>query len=94
MAKIPDTMRGLLKSTPSKSYELTSLPVPRPGPGDLLVKVLRASVCGSDIMLYNWTEGKRDIGLFQKRNCSSSYFIDTPCLGSSQNDRNWGNTSI
>ncbi|XP_065191971.1 L-threonine 3-dehydrogenase-like [Sycon ciliatum] len=61
MAAVPDSMTGLLKSNPTKSYDLTTLPVPKPESGELLVKVLRASICGSDIMLYNWTEGARVI---------------------------------
>lgn len=33
---------------------MTDVPEPKPGPGELLLKVLAASVCGSDIHLYDW----------------------------------------
>ena len=57
MAAIPKTMKALVKTKEQESYELQEMPVPEPQTGELLVKVIRASICGSDIALYKWNEG-------------------------------------
>lgn len=33
---------------------LVEKPVPRPGPGEILLKVEAAGICGTDIQIYNW----------------------------------------
>ncbi|XP_004347831.1 hypothetical protein CAOG_04006 [Capsaspora owczarzaki ATCC 30864] len=53
---IPATMKALVKTKPTASYELVEIPVPVPGDGELLIKVERVSICGSDINLYTWNE--------------------------------------
>ena len=55
--EIPQTMKALVKEKPGISYEYKDVPVPRPGQGELLVKVKKVAICGSDIMLYQWGEG-------------------------------------
>lgn len=58
MATIPKSMKALVKETPSESYEYKVVPVPQPNLGELLVKVNKVAICGSDITLYKWGESK------------------------------------
>lgn len=51
---LPRTMRALVKATEAPGAELREVPVPEPGPGDVLVRVLAASVCGTDVHIERW----------------------------------------
>ncbi|XP_031574222.1 uncharacterized protein LOC116308013 [Actinia tenebrosa] len=51
-----DKTKVLIKETEREGYEYKEMPIPEPGKGELLVKVLLASICGSDIALYKWNE--------------------------------------
>jgi threonine 3-dehydrogenase len=53
---IPTRMQALVKSTPAGGAELLEVDVPGVGPDDVLVKVLAASICGTDLHLYQWDE--------------------------------------
>ncbi|MGE5612772.1 MAG: L-threonine 3-dehydrogenase [Bacillota bacterium] len=51
------TMKGLIKSKPEPGAEYREdLPIPQIGPDDVLVKVKRTAICGTDIHIYDWTE--------------------------------------
>lgn len=50
----PRTMRALAKTRPEPGAELIERPVPRPGAGEVLLKMEAASICGTDIHLYRW----------------------------------------
>lgn len=45
-------MRAVVAKGP-KDYKLTTVPVPVPGPGELLMKVAACGICGSDIHAYH-----------------------------------------
>jgi threonine 3-dehydrogenase len=47
-------MRALCKSRPEPGAELIETDIPRPGPDDILVKIRAASICGTDLHIYNW----------------------------------------
>jgi len=47
-------VRAVVKRKPGPGAELTEVAVPRPGPGQVLVKVLATSICGSDLHIYTW----------------------------------------
>ena len=49
-----ETMRALCKSRPEPGAELIETDIPRPGPDDILVKIRAASICGTDLHIYNW----------------------------------------
>lgn len=50
-------MRGILKSQPCAGGEYSeSIPVPKPGDRDVLVRVRASAICGTDIHIYNWSE--------------------------------------
>jgi threonine 3-dehydrogenase len=51
---LPRTMRALVKETAAPGAALREVPVPEPGPGELLVRVLAASVCGTDVHIERW----------------------------------------
>lgn len=48
---IPDTMRAVVTHGPH-DYRLEEVPVPRPGPGEVLAKVEACGVCASDVKCY------------------------------------------
>src|SRR5271168_4797513 len=50
------TMQAISKVRPGEGLELTEVPVPVPGPGDVLIKVLKTSICGTDVHIYNWDD--------------------------------------
>jgi threonine 3-dehydrogenase len=50
----PRTMRAIVKAGPGPGVEIHEVPVPSCGPGELLVRVLRAGVCGTDVHIYLW----------------------------------------
>ncbi len=53
---IPKTMRAVIKPERAPGLKLTEWPVPEIGPGEVLVKVRAASICGTDLHIYNWDE--------------------------------------
>ncbi len=48
------TMRALAKTRPEPGAELIERLVPTPGPGEVLLKMVAASICGTDYHLYSW----------------------------------------
>ena len=48
------TMRAIAKLTPGPGLQMTEVPVPRPGINDVLIKIKKTSICGTDIHIYNW----------------------------------------
>jgi len=48
------TMMAVVKESAAPGLAYKKLPVPRPGPGQVLVKVAAASVCGTDSLIYEW----------------------------------------
>jgi threonine 3-dehydrogenase len=49
-------MRALRKVEAGSGAELLEVPVPEPGPGEVLVRVHAASVCGTDLHIFEWNE--------------------------------------
>lgn len=47
-------MKAVLKATPAPGFALQEVDEPQPGPGDVLLRVAAASVCGTDVHLYDW----------------------------------------
>ena len=52
-------MQAVVKAKAAPGIELREVPVPTPGPGEVLVRVQTASVCGTDLHIYNWDPGPR-----------------------------------
>ncbi|HLT91635.1 MAG TPA: L-threonine 3-dehydrogenase [Woeseiaceae bacterium] len=53
-------MRALVKSKPEPGIWLEEIPRPKPGHNDVLIKVRRAAICGTDIHIYRWDEWARN----------------------------------
>ncbi|MES2861949.1 MAG: alcohol dehydrogenase catalytic domain-containing protein, partial [Pseudomonadota bacterium] len=51
-----DTMKALAKMRPEVGLELIDAPIPVAGPEDVLIRVHRTAVCGTDIHIWNWDE--------------------------------------
>jgi threonine 3-dehydrogenase len=54
MGDIPRTMRALVKERPGPGMTLREVPVPAIGPTDVLIRVLKAGICGTDLHIWNW----------------------------------------
>lgn len=48
------TMRAVVKTAPGPGAEIKEVPVPVCGAGELLLRVLRAGVCGTDLHIHSW----------------------------------------
>lgn len=51
-----DRMRALAKLKPEPGIWLEDAPIPEPGPEDVLIRVQRTAICGTDVHIYNWDE--------------------------------------
>ncbi len=52
---MPDgNMKAVIKRKPGPGAELSEFPIPKPGLGEVLVRVKVTSICGSDLHIYNW----------------------------------------
>jgi threonine 3-dehydrogenase len=47
-------MRAILKPGPAPGLEMADVPVPEPGPGEVLLAVKAASICGTDLHIRAW----------------------------------------
>ena len=50
------TMKALVKTTAAPGVSLEEVPVPRPGPGELLIRIEKVAICGTDVHIYDWNE--------------------------------------
>lgn len=48
------TMKALVKKEPAPGLSLEEVPVPEVGEFDVLIRILRSSVCGTDVHIYEW----------------------------------------
>ena len=51
-----DTMLALVKDRRGAGLALRSVPVPAAGPGDVVIRVLKTAICGTDVHIYEWDE--------------------------------------
>ncbi len=47
-------MKALVKTAPQAGFTLSDVPVPTIGPTDVLIRVEKAGVCGTDAHIYGW----------------------------------------
>ncbi len=55
------TMRALAKTRPAPGAELVQRPIPTPGPGEVLLHMEAASICGTDYHLYSWDHWAQEV---------------------------------
>ena len=48
------TMRALVKPAAGPGLEIRSVPIPQPGPGQVLVRVRAGGICGTDLHIWRW----------------------------------------
>ena len=47
-------MKALVKSRAERGLWLTDVPEPKPGINDVLIRIHRTGICGTDLHIYNW----------------------------------------
>lgn len=48
------TMKALVKAKGEEGLWLEEVPLPQPDKTDVLIKILRTAICGTDVHIYNW----------------------------------------
>jgi threonine 3-dehydrogenase len=52
-------MKALVKARPEEGLWLQEVPVPEAGINDVLVRIRKTSICGTDVHIWNWDEWAR-----------------------------------
>ena len=52
-------MHALVKQSPAPGIDLADIPKPTVGHNDVLIRVKRTAICGTDVHIYNWDEWAR-----------------------------------
>lgn len=47
-------MHALVKTKADKGLELIDIPMPEVGPNDILIKIHKTAICGTDLHIWNW----------------------------------------
>jgi len=50
------TMKALVKAKPEKGLWLQDVPIPEIGHNEVLIKIIKTAICGTDIHIYKWDE--------------------------------------
>lgn len=51
---ITGTMKALVKKYPREGLWLDEVPIPQPGINDVLIRIHKTSICGTDVHIWNW----------------------------------------
>ena len=51
-----EKMKALVKAKPSEGLWMEQVLIPAPGPGDVLIKVNKSAICGTDAHIWKWDE--------------------------------------
>ncbi|WP_214647506.1 L-threonine 3-dehydrogenase [Alterinioella nitratireducens] len=49
-------MKALVKAKPEAGLWMERVPVPEPGPREVLIKVRKSAICGTDVHIWKWDE--------------------------------------
>ena len=49
-----NTMWALVKDKPQEGITMKKVPIPSVGYNDVKIKILKTSICGTDVHIYNW----------------------------------------
>ena len=49
-----ETMKAIVKAKPEPGLWLADVPVPKIRHNEVLIKILRSAICGTDVHIYNW----------------------------------------
>ena len=47
-------MKALVKTRPQVGLELKEVPTPEPGPDEVRIHIMKSSICGTDLHIYDW----------------------------------------
>ena len=53
---MPQTMKALVKKEPAKGIWMLQVPLPEVGPNEVLIKLEKTAICGTDLHIYKWDE--------------------------------------
>ena len=67
-------MKALVKSKSEPGLWLDDIEAPRPGINDVLIRVKRAGICGTDVHIYKWVGSSR----VDLQACKLEYSIVSP----------------
>jgi len=51
-----ETMKALVKAKPEPGVWMDEVPVPEIGPTDVLIKIRKTAICGTDVHIYSWDD--------------------------------------
>jgi len=49
-------MKAIVKIKPEKGIWMADVPMPSVGPNDVLIKIKKSAICGTDLHIYKWDE--------------------------------------
>jgi threonine 3-dehydrogenase len=49
-------MKALVKAKPEPGLWLERVPIPEIGPNDVLIKVKKSAICGTDVHIWKWDD--------------------------------------
>jgi len=49
-------MKAIVKKNPERGIWMEDVPMPTVGPNDVLIKIKKAAICGTDLHIYKWDE--------------------------------------
>ena len=49
-------MKALVKSKPEPGLWMDEVDIPEPGPDEVLIKIQKTAICGTDLHIYEWNE--------------------------------------
>ena len=53
-------MDAIVKPSAAPGLELRQVPVPVPGPGEVLIQIHKTAICGTDVHIYQWNQWSKD----------------------------------
>lgn len=72
-------MKAVVKVGPQPGIELMEVPIPTPGPGEILIKVEATAICGTDMHYYHWNKSGQDFA--QKYHVQWPLTLGHECAG-------------
>ena len=57
-------MRALVKPAAGPGLEMAEVPAPAPGPAEVLIRIRKTSICGTDLHIFEWDEWAARYGSF------------------------------
>src|SRR5918911_1853999 len=53
------SMTAVVKAAAAPGAQLSRIPIPEPGPNDVLIEVAASSICGTDVHIFDWNDWAR-----------------------------------